>query len=510
MNRLFLKIMSAILAAVMIVFSAAACTRPDDPKDGTEKPDDSIASAEVSESGSSDAETDRTSLNLLGKRDFKHETVTFYVRQYNGPWDSDIESHELNSEVINDAIYKRTMSIEETYNVVIASVSVGNTGSAVYNKIINEVKGDDVIAFDAINVGLRDTAFLINAGVLQNLKNAPNIDLEAEYWSPFLTKQLSIANKIYGITGEISAEDNMSVRCFFFNKDIAKNNLDLPDNYFYDLVDKFKWNFEEVFKCASDVFSDGGDGIADPSGDGDMFGVTAQAQFGFIMLMGTGTRCIDKKDGDIPYFSLDGNQIATDIVGRLTQSVSGNPSIRIESADENVIKTFTDSKALFMPEVLMHAGTMRTSDVYDIDFGILPMPLYDDTQKEYVQYSDAYCPNFYSIPVKVKGDALDRVTFLLEAIAIDSRDTLTPAYYEICLKGRYSTDEQSSKMIDIILNNYNIDLCDMYLSSWNNFRTSLQNAIKNDGSITTTIKINRKTLNAKIQETVDTIKELPN
>ncbi|MCL2099209.1 MAG: hypothetical protein FWH24_02080 [Oscillospiraceae bacterium] len=51
---------------------------------------------------------------------------------------------------------------------------------------------------------------------------------------------------------------------------------------------------------------------------------------------------------------------------------------------------------------------------------------------------------------------------ILEDLSAESRYTLQPAYYEINLRGKYARDNESSEMLDIILNNTAHDIGNVY------------------------------------------------
>jgi hypothetical protein len=68
-------------------------------------------------------------------------------------------------------------------------------------------------------------------------------------------------------------------------------------------------------------------------------------------------------------------------------------------------------------------------------------------------------------------------------MAIESYKEVTPAYYEVALKGKYSKDEETWQMLDNIVNNlkinggllYTIELDDITQK----IRTSIKNKISN-------------------------------
>jgi hypothetical protein len=60
------------------------------------------------------------------------------------------------------------------------------------------------------------------------------------------------------------------------------------------------------------------------------------------------------------------------------------------------------------------------------------------------------------------ADDLDRVSIILEALSAESRYTLQPAYYDVVLQRKYTRDEESGEMLDIIFNSRVYDIGGMY------------------------------------------------
>ena len=52
---------------------------------------------------------------------------------------------------------------------------------------------------------------------------------------------------------------------------------------------------------------------------------------------------------------------------------------------------------------------------------------------------------------------------VIETLMCESVNTVLPAYYEIMLKGKYSRDEESSEMLDLIIERCVIDIGDTTL-----------------------------------------------
>ena len=76
---------------------------------------------------------------------------------------------------------------------------------------------------------------------------------------------------------------------------------------------------------------------------------------------------------------------------------------------------------------------------------------------------------------------------VLEAMAIESYKVVTPAYYEVALKGKYSKDPQSWEMLDMIVNNLKINGGLLYTIKISDITQKFRTAVKNKQSNTSTI-----------------------
>ena len=112
------QITTALLLAAMLTAALASCGG-DTPAASTETKADTAPVAEAV------TEAPRITADLPAK-DFGGEEFTFYGRIYDNVWSaSDLYSHEEDGEQINDAIYARTMYIEDTYNVKLGAIEIG-------------------------------------------------------------------------------------------------------------------------------------------------------------------------------------------------------------------------------------------------------------------------------------------------------------------------------------------------------------------------------------------------
>ena len=102
------------------------------------------------------------------------------------------------------------------------------------------------------------------------------------------------------------------------------------------------------------------------------------------------------------------------------------------------------------------------------EFGVVPMPKFDEEQTQYrTLLHDQF--TVISILNTVKGERLDEVGAVLEAMSSISYKTVRPAYYETTLRTKIAQDPQSAHMFDIIVDNVYIDAGIIYTIALSTF-----------------------------------------
>ncbi|MGM9625046.1 MAG: hypothetical protein ACI3XM_04975, partial [Eubacteriales bacterium] len=82
------------------------------------------------------------------------------------------------------------------------------------------------------------------------------------------------------------------------------------------------------------------------------------------------------------------------------------------------------------------------------NFGIIPFPKYDEAQENYYTHVDGHAP-LMCLPKT--NTYTERTGVIIECLNAESYRTCVPAVYDIVLTEKFSRDEMSVKMLDIIL-----------------------------------------------------------
>ncbi len=113
-----------------------------------------------------------------------------------------------------------------------------------------------------------------------------------------------------------------------------------------------------------------------------------------------------------------------------------------DAPKENV---FIEGRMMFLGN--SNLGSAKKLRDMEDDFGFLPYPKFDAEQTEYKNL--IHDSNLLGC-ISAASANLDMVGAVLEALCAETYRTVTPAWYETALKVKYSRDDLSTQMIDLI------------------------------------------------------------
>ena len=136
--------------------------------------------------------------------------------------------------------------------------------------------------------------------------------------------------------------------------------------------------------------------------------------------------------------------------------------------EENMWRMFMADQALFYYGELHSAEDMRASES---DFGLMPIPLYDEYQEEYHHTVNPNVAAVIVIPITNLEETM--TSYALDALGAASKNILTPAYYDINLQGVVSRDEESAVTLDLVIGTLSYDPGYQYISEAGAFLRNL-------------------------------------
>jgi len=443
MNKLT-KLMVLFLAIVMMLSTFAACNREDDPKD-TDTDTNTETEGDQTSGTESDSESETTTggfsetfngevIHVLG---WPAGNITEYVDELTD-----------SSTVVEQAVYNRCDYTETRLNIKTVWELHLNSGFVDYADRENANGGK----FDVITNTSTYSQTLMTRGVLSNLKKYPYLDFESEGWAKSLLTDVTVGNKLYFATGDISTNLIFMTSVVFFNKDLVKDleiNQKIQEKYnandLYELVTSGKWTLDKMLTLCEETYHDANnDGIKNR---GDRFGFNTYLQLLENFYYGGGYTTIKATGNE---FSVSEDYLNAEIVGNLLEQVNDflhdSKDGFYESAASNpyayVAQEFAAGNVLFSQAPASHAYTTH-SNTEDLNYSVLPIPKHTETQAAYA-CTQSFPYSMYSIASQSKYASI--ASAFLQVFAEESYEVTRPALFDKMMKGRYAEDPEDAEM----------------------------------------------------------------
>ncbi|MCL2158282.1 MAG: extracellular solute-binding protein [Oscillospiraceae bacterium] len=385
--------------------------------------------------------------------------------------DVDFTAEEINGEPINDAVYMRNISIEDMFNIQVVPINT-DPGSHVSN--IRKTVNAGESAYDLTFNSTFDSSTLAQEGILYDLYSVSGLNLSQPWWDQNAAADLSIMNKLYYMTGDIGTMYKKSVGIILFNKQMIQDYaLGSP----YSLVEEHKWTMDKFLEMCTAVSQDLNSD--DKWDDKDKYGLLGYCDIIAIGLIGGGVKFAEKNSADVPQISFM-NEKTVAIFEKIT-GILYRPELfwswsKAGSNNERSRVMFANDQGLFNWNEFHSIPNLREMET---DFGILPMPLYDEAQERYYHSVNPHVAQMMSIPTSnLEPEKTGAVADHLGAIG---KNILTPAYYDISLVGKHARDEESIMTMDLIFGTMTYD--PGYMNNWGNlaqFTLTMVDSYKSD------------------------------
>lgn len=442
MKKLTKRTMLIILAALITVSSFVSCSDNTVEDKKTESVENKVADAEEiveseveSEEAASEDTLDVPFTNYEGDTftALTGDNVTYNWRE--------LTVEEITGEAINDAFYNRNLWVEDALNITISSVVNASVGNATAFK--NSVNSGDG-AYDVAFMTFYDSSNTATGGYCLDINTMPYVDLDKPWWNQDSIDQLKILGTNYLVASDITIGDKDVMWVLYFDKQYFDDlGLDNP----YELVDEGKWTFDVFYDMLKQ-------GLLDLDGNGtynenDRYGLITHSENYAGLWMSAGESVIKLDSEYNPQISW-GSEKFNSVWEKITQIMS-DPAVYGSSIDF-ISSGLKEGKALFATEVVAFIRAYRENDR---EFGILPMPKYDEAQDRYY----TYVAENSDLMVVSKGlEDVARTGEILEVLAAKGREMILPEYYDVSLKSKGARDEESAASLDIIFTNRMYDL----------------------------------------------------
>ena len=382
-----------------------------------------------------------------------------------------------NGEIVNDSIYQRNSKVEARLDIQLKFVGTAgdtNNEAAFAGFLGNSISAGEK-AYDVVGAYSYTAGLCTVENLYYDMTDVNYLDFEKPWWPSNLIEQSTINNKLYFVSGDISANVIYAMYVIFFNKGI-QNEFKLEDPY--QLVHDGKWTLDKMMDYSKGIYSDtNSNGTKDV---GDRAGVYVYTLHLDPFLWGSDIFIIDSTAGKF--------ELSEDYLGEKTYLLQQKLKNFFEKTDDGIHHTIKDEQhkyfgeelALFMPERCHRAIAFSETTV---DFGVLPVPKYDEAQEDYITIMGNTF-SLYSMPADVVDPEMSAA--VIECMASESHRTIIPALYERSFQYRYSKEEVAAQMFDIAKEGVVFDMARIFSNSLSAYK-AWQGAIRYPNAWTTTV-----------------------
>ena len=368
----------------------------------------------------------------------------------------DIWSDGLTGEPINDAVFARNAYTEEKLNVTLKAEDVPNMPDTI-QKQVTSGSAD----YNISTARIQSLPATVTKGYLVNLYDMPHMDLTKPWYDERCIADASYYGLLYYVTGDMIILDDDSTGSMVFNKQLITDyHLDTP----YDLVEEGTWTLDRMAEMARAVAEDlNGNGEVDI--EGDRFGILWQRDAIVSFMHGSEARIVDKNADGEPEYTIT-SEHANDVFSKI-DSIFFDPAVvqnmhnyssRYPDIYVGECNIFRANNALFMWMRMRVAQNLRDMEA---DFGIIPVPKYDEAQQQYYSTVTKYTAATVCIP-NTEAIDWDMTGAVVELMNAEGHYGLHEAYYENNLGSKISRDAQSTEMLDLIFSNRIYDAGEIY------------------------------------------------
>ena len=407
---------------------------------GGEKPAQNGPASEI-ETTAAAPETERPYYDAKGA---DYDGATFVIWNFDNAasngWTgipNDLFVDEMNGDVLNDAVYTRNLEVENRLNF---SIEGADKTDALMRAVISMMLAGDH-GVDLLFPRHYYVPALVDGSAVIDLLTLDAFDFSEPWWNQNCNATLTMRGKLFCAASDANYYDKLSTIVVFYNQQLV-------DNYtlgnLYGVVEDGSWTLDKAIELGGLVTADlDGNGVYD---DKDSIGISCQNDGPYYLLNGFGiTICSTDEQGDV-FLNLKSEKAVNTL--QAIYKLTTDPMLYFNRQTFNLsltdaINIFKDNRTLFMIRPLQSLFIMRDMDS---DFGIIPLPKYNERQDEYCSAVNPYVGTIAMIPRTAEDPG--RSAVVLSTLACESHYSVISKLYETVLGEKLIRDEESGRMLD--------------------------------------------------------------
>ena len=349
------------------------------------------------------------------------------------------------SDKLSKAIYDRNLACEEYLGVSInITTEPGQWDSGMADRLHNLIL-NGACEYDMVVMGLNTGILGGYIDIYKNIMKMDYVEPTHEWWVQDTIDHAAINDQLYFLTGDACITTYTYIGTVFANLEVSENfNLDVD---FYELVKSGKWTLEQFITLFKQVGVDNNnDGKYDYGSE--TFG-WCNFNVGIRVMWSAADVNLIERQADGTFAPVETLNDRTLKFIELMKNAYADPhqtTLHPDAKKQNVIDAFVGDRVLFVTWMLMMTENFKAANM-ESPFAILPMPKYDEQQKDYITTSAA---GYNAIFFPVSIDNVNMSAQAAEYMGWYGQTIVVPEYYDQTLKYRQNDVEANIEMLDLI------------------------------------------------------------
>ena len=438
MKKNLIRTASFLLASLMVIPTFASCGG-----DGATTDTQPVTDAQTEVETVDPNDRSQVKDSLPDNLDFNGRTFGVYCSSTTRNEEFFAGLGEETGEIVEDAVYRRNLAVQERLNIVFQSDSYDFGWRDIGGEVKKLVMAGDP-TYDLFLGAQAGMAQIVTENCLVNAYDVEYLDFSQPWWNNNFMDELAVGSDYrFFLSGDFFMDALYWTRAIFFNKKLYADYYDDSDELYREVLDG-KWTLDRMSGIAKEVYIDlNNNGVSD-----------ADDQLGFGTYLTMSSTDAFVYGSDIAFTTRDADgfielQMMSDdaitLAEKLVELFYQAGTYFNFDGDAPNQKVFIEGRMMFLGN--SNLGAAKALRDMEQDFGFLPYPKFDEEQTDYRNL--IHDSNLMG-GISAASERLDMVGACLEAFSAETYRTVTPAWYETALKVKYSRDDLSSQMIDLI------------------------------------------------------------
>ena len=443
----FIKLLALVLTFTLLLSALAACDSGNEKHTEADSSETNATSVEQADTAESETEFSPD----IDQKDYNTEFFLSIQPEHNTFHQHWVE--ESDNDVLSQAVFDRQQKIYSYLGVdIIGSATL--TGRDYADPFKIAVKNKDGSVDTLLSHVYHGIDSFITGNFLADISSFSQINLSADYWDLDMMEDAAINGKYYLGKSDFNLLWTFVVA---YNKDMMDKYADALDESVYEMVDNYHWTLDKMISLANMVY-------IDSTGDGqsvdDTFGIIGCQDIAFCGFLHSSNINIVEQNESGAYVLSAYNELnkakTTEIIEKIHGLAKsdyawfwkyneGHISIGLQSG--RALLSLSDTK-----------GHLPSYPNYDVRFGVLPYPMFDEAQKDVgyrtLQWGGYICVPTYLTDRNMVGDTLEMLAFYSQDVHV--------AFYEKLLGKQASESPDDTRMLDIVWDNLCTDFAQTY------------------------------------------------